>query len=186
MENNEMSFEEWYEITGRELQAKIDASQEITKDEVQGNPYGAGRYGIIRSSLNSNAMIAGEDAEYNAEYSRWFEYRGCGYACEEDGWALEEQDDLEIADFHNNHPTIKCRETYFEMTYGNTREEIATAHFLLLEYSGKLHRDFSFDLTDVSVESVKECVDSVEAWHCTGELKMGNFSTRPCDGPWKK
>lgn len=150
-----------------------------------GNPYGAGRYGYIRSAEDSEAMMSGTEARFDSDHNRWFEYMGCGYACGRDGQALQEADDYDLYYFHKDHPKINCKESFHDLEYGNTRNEVAYAYFLLMEYVGNKHRTFSFHLENITMQEAKEYIAAVESWHCTGELNIGPFSSCPCYGHWE-
>jgi hypothetical protein len=173
---------EWNEYHGI-TQAESDAQWQEDED-LAGNPYGAGFYTFIRSAEDSAWMMMGDEARFDSASNTWFEYMGCGYACERDGIGLQEADEIDMYHFHKEHPQMKCRETFFDLVYGRTRDEVALGLFVLTEYDGAKSRSFSFDLKDVTLAQAKEYVALVEAWHATGELCLGPLKCNPCQGPW--
>ncbi len=173
---------EWNEYRGiTDSETESECQEE---ENLAGNPYGAGFYTYIRSAENSDWMMMGADARFDADSNTWFEYMGGGYACWRDGKALQEADELDMDDFHSEHPEMKCRESFFDLEYGETRDDITDGLFILAEYDGAKHRSFSFNLKDVTLTQAKEYVALVEAWHTTGELHLGPLSCNPCQGPW--
>lgn len=190
MDMEHMSDEEFKkqleELFGDDL---LDADEECPYEDEEvasGNPHGAGFYNYIRSAEDSDWMMMGEEARFDADSNTWFEYMGCGFACERDGIGLQEADEIDMYLFHKEHPQMKCRETFFEFVYGNTRDEVSCGLFVLTEYDGAKHRSFSFNLKDISLAQAKEYVALVEEWHATGELHLGPLSCRPCQGPWSE
>jgi hypothetical protein len=149
-----------------------------------GNPRGAGVYGYIRSAEDSDFMMLGEEARYDSDSNRWFEYMGCGYACWRDGKALQDADDFDLQYFHDAHPRMRCRESFHELEYGNTRDDVSHALFLLMEYDKSKSRTFSFNLDNVTMAQAKEYIAAVEEWHITGDLRIGALTFSPCCGPW--
>ena len=155
-------------------------------EDVSGNPYGAGRYGYIRSSKNSKFMILGDEAKYEPEFNMWFEYMGCGYACWRDGKALQEADEIDLYLFHDKHPKINCKESFYDFEYGNTRNDVAYALFILTEYKGTLYRTFHFNLQNITLQKSKEYIAAIEAWHHTGELNVDSFNGIPQFSFWRR
>ena len=151
-----------------------------------GNPYGAGRYSYTRSSTDSGAMLLDDQARFDPKSNRWFEHMGCGYACERDGIALQEADDADLYDFHRDNPKINCRESMYDLQYGDTRAEVAHAFFLLMEYAGGKYRSFYFGLDDVSMQEMEKYIAAVENWHSTGELNIGPHHGCPNYGDWEE
>lgn len=149
-----------------------------------GNPYGAGRYCFTRSSETSEAMMLGDEAQFDLTCYRWFEYMGCGYAHWRDGKAFQEADDMDLYYFHKEHPAINCRESSYDLEYGNTRDEVAYASFLLMEYVDTRHRFFSFDTENITMAEAMKYVDAIEDWHRTGELNAGPYHGCPEYSSW--
>lgn len=150
-----------------------------------GNPYGAGQYGYTRSSGNSEAMIFGTAATFDETCGRWFEYMGCGYACVRDGIALQEADDADLYYFHRDNPTISCRESMYDLQYGDTREDVSYGFIFLAEYEATRFRTFSFSVDDISMHDMNEYIDAVEKWHITGEFNVGPYNGIPEYRPWE-
>ena len=150
-----------------------------------GNPYGAGRYGYTRSSKDSEAMLFGTEARFEAECGRWFEYMGGGYACWRDGKALQEADDADLYYFHRDNPEIECRESMYDFEYGDTRDDVSHAFFYIAEYEKNRYRTFSFSLDDISRQEMNEYIEAMEKWHVTGEFDAGPYRGIPNYGPWE-
>lgn len=150
-----------------------------------GNPYGAGRYGYIRSSEDCDALISGRDARFELSCNRWIEHIWCGYACWRDGKANQEWDDLYRAEILENHPSITFMEAFYELEYGDTRDQVANAWFLLEDHKANRHRFFDFEINNVSMQEFEEYIGALENWHMTGELNAGPYTGVPMFGPWK-
>ena len=156
--------------------------ENMTED---GNPYGAGRYRFMRSSEDRSAMMWGNMTRYDQTSNRWVESFGCGYNCARDGVASAEADEFDIMDFHREHPRIHCRESFFELEYGDTRELVAYAFFFVQEYAGRQTRYFSCSFSDISIQEANEYIAALEEWHHTGALNVGLYHGEPQYGPWK-
>ena len=150
-----------------------------------GNPYGAGRYGYIRSSEDCEAMILGRKACFELSCNRWIEHIWRGYACWRDGKAELEWDGLYRDEFLEEHPLISYMEAFYELEYGNTRDEVATAWFCLKDRKGKKHRAFHFEISNVSMQEFDEYIAALKKWHMTGELNIGAYTGVPEFGPWQ-
>ena len=100
-----------------------------------------GRYSIIRSSEDENAMIRWNTPEFDNSCGRWFESCGCGFASWRDAKYLQETDDLEMEVFRENHPDICVKESFCELEYGKDPEIIESAWIFLAEYDGRREGD---------------------------------------------
>lgn len=166
---------------------KKNELDELTGDALEyGNPNGAGRYRYIRSSEDKNAMMYRKQAEFDLLSGRWFEQFGCGYAHWRDGKASCEADDIDQEDFHYEHPNITCKESFYEIEYGNTRDEAAYAFFFMAECEGRKIRDFAFSCNDITMAEVNEYISALEDWHRTGEFNAGQYRGIPQYDPWTK
>lgn len=145
-----------------------------------------GRYKYMRSSETSISMLKGKKADYNEKYNRWFESFGGGFAGWSDARAMQEADDLELAELHYMQPNMNCKESFFELEYGETKGSVLRAFFFLQEYTGCKDRDFGFCLYDISLQEANEYIAAIEKWHCTGELNIGPYHGLPAYGPWRK
>lgn len=154
--------------------------------DIYGNPYGAGRYRYSRSSEDCEAMLLGDDAEFNGKYNRWFEYMGCGYACSRDGQAMMEADEIDMWDFHTENPQVNCREGFFDLEYGDTDKDVAFAFIYLTEYEAGKHRSFSFSLADISMSEMEKYIAAIETWHGTGKFNIGQYHGIPAYDSWDK
>lgn len=123
---------------------------------------------------------------YNEKYKRWFESWECAYACGHDGDAFMEADGIDLMLFYDEHPLIKCRESFYDLVYGNTRDEATETMFLLIEYVGNQYREFSFDLENIAIQDVNKYIAAIKNWHYTGEFTIGEFSGPPVYEHWKE
>lgn len=181
----EMDFEEWYAYMEELYKERMQNSQEEIEEAECGNPYGAGRYGFIRSSKDWQALIRGKEAEFRPESNRWFEHIYCCYSCWRDGQADLEFDGEARDKFDEEHSLANYMEAFYELEYGDTRNQVAEVSFHLSEHEGPKYREFHFDLKDISKDQLEECFVAIEKWQCTGKLELWHFSTYPCVGPWK-
>ena len=149
-----------------------------------GNPYGAGRYGYIRSSEDREALLSDENVEYDASSKRWFEHIWCGYACGRDGIAFQEWDELELDAFYKERPHVNYREGYYDFQYGFTRKRISEVFFILKEKKGSKDRTFSFQLKRISMKKFEEYLAAIEEWNRTGELNIGPYKGVPNYDRW--
>lgn len=186
MDPNNMSFEEWMKYMDENFGSEASDSQISCPDEEYGNPYGAGRYGYIRSSKDNSYLFLGDEAGFDPEYNLWYEYIGCGYACERDGIALQEADDMDLFYLYKEYPDMTCKESHYDFTYGNTRDEVSWASFSLTEHEGGKKRTFYFHLENISMLEAKEYVAALEKWHRTGELNIGPYNGSPTYNPWEQ
>ncbi len=150
-----------------------------------GNPYGAGRYRYMRSSEEHDAMMWEDRMKYDHTYNRWIETFGCGYDCGRDGVASMEADEFDLMDFHCEHPLMNCRESFYELTYGDTKESLTYAFFFVQEYVGRQTRDFCFSFSELSMQEANEYIAALEEWHRTGELNVGPYRGEPQYDPWE-
>lgn len=187
MNNNNMNFDEWYKCLEEFCEGLTHDSQEECEyeDDVCGNPYGAGGFGFIRSATSKRSLVYGDSAEYNRSCNRWFEYVTSGFSCGADGDYEDDWYALDREDFDRKHPRISYKEVYYRFTYGNTRDEIAEAMFLLIEQNKGKHRTFSFALENITKQKFQKYFEAIENWHCTGELNIGPYSGLPAYGPWR-
>lgn len=185
MENYETDFDAWYAYMTEAYEERTRDSQEECEEAAHGNPYGAGRYGFIRSSEDWKALIRGKEAEFRIESGRWFEHNYCCYSCWRDGQADLEFDGVARDEFDKEHPLTNYMEAFYELEYGDTQDQISEVSFHLSEHEGPKYREFHFDLKDITEDQLEECFAAIEKWHCTGELELWHFSTYPCIGQWK-
>ncbi len=155
------------------------------KEEI-GNPYGAGRYGYIRSSEDCDALISGRNARFELSCNRWIEHIWCGYASWRDGKADQEWDDLFRDEFRQKHPLINYKEVFYELEYGDTRDQVPYAWFLLEECEGNKNRWFNFGVNNVSMQDFEEYIAALERWHMTGELNIGPYNVSLSFSPWRE
>ena len=134
-----------------------------------------GRYSIIRSSEDENAMINWNTPEFDSSCGRWFESCGCGFATWRDAKYLQEADDWEMEVFRQEHPDICVKDT----------ETIESAWIFLAEYDGRKFRCFSFTVENVTWRKWLVWERAVRDWHATSEFKTTQFSCYPCSGPWE-
>ena len=144
-----------------------------------------GYYGTIRSSEEKNAMICWNKPEYDDTCGRWFESSGAHFACWRDAQAFQEADDMDMWEFHSEHPDICVRESFCEIEYGKVNGIIKNAHYLLIDYRGEKHRSFSFEISHVSKEELAEWEAAVMKWHATGEIKTAHFFCDSMHWAWK-
>ena len=145
-----------------------------------------GRYRIIRSSEDENAMLYWNMPEFDKSCGRWFESCGCGFCSWRDCQAFQEADDMEMAMFHADHPDICVRESFCEIKYGETHEIIENISYLLIDYRGTKHRSFSFDINHVSKDELTEWEAAVRNWHATGEVKTEHFACHSMHWAWRE
>ena len=184
MDPNNMSFEEWMKYMDENFGSEASDSQSSCPDEEYGNPYGAGRYGYIRSSKNCKALIRGKNAQFNSEHNRWFEHIRCAYTCWRDGRAEQEYDDMYRDQLEKKRPLISYREAFYELEYGNSRDEVASMMVILTDCTKGNHRSFHFDLDNITMHEAQEYIDALENWSYTGELNIGPYRGIPAYGPW--
>lgn len=185
MDVNNMSFEEWRKYADEYFGLEEADSSGDEEEQASGNPYGAGRYCYIRSSMDSSCLFLGNEAGFDSEYNLWYEYIGCGYACERDGIALQEADDIDLYHLHKEYPEMICKESHYDFTYGDTRDEVSWASFSLTECEGGRERTFYFDLENISMLEAKEYVSAIEKWHRTGEFNIGPYRGIPSYTAWR-
>ena len=157
----------------------------MDNNKKNGNPYGAGRYGYIRSSEDCDALISGRDARFELSCQRWIEHIWCGYACWRDGQADQEWEDLYRDKFSKEHPLITYKEAFYEFEYGDTRDRVDNAWFFLEEHKEHQKRFFEFEINNVSMCEFEEYIAAIERWHMTGELNIGPYEGIPTFGPWE-
>lgn len=186
MENNEMSMDEWWKCLEEYCEGEDCSSWSEYEADVSGNPYGAGRYGEMRSSKDSKALVLGEEAGFDPDYNLWYEYSGCGYCCERDGIALQEQDAIELSLFHQEYPQMVCKESQFDLTYGDTRDDVSYIYFCLKEREGGMMRTFSFSLNDITMQEANEYIEAMKMWHRTGKFNIGPYNSIPKYDPWER
>ena len=186
MENNEMNLDEWRKCLEEYFEGEDWDSWEESEENVSGNPYGAGRYGFIRSAENCEFLIRGKKAEFRPESNRWFEHISCGYACWRDGDAELEYDAAAREDLYKKYPQMSYKEVFYNFEYGETRDCVACASFWMEEVEKAMYREFHFDLEDITVQQLEECFAAIENWHDTDEFQLWHFALHPCTGPWRK
>ena len=131
-------------------------------------------------------MIRWNDPEFDHKCGRWFESCGYGFVSWRDAKYLQEADDLEMDRFRQEHPDVCVKESFCEIEYGQDTETIESAWIFLVEYNGRKHRDFSFNVSNVTKRKWMVWERAIRDWHATGEFKTTQFSCYPCCGPWKE
>ena len=159
---------------------------EIYEDDEFPDTSDAGRYCWTRSSEDPKAMMRGKRADFNSKVGRWFESMGCGYACWRDGKYFQEEDIMSIDDFHDSHPNITCRESCYDLEYGDTEDDVRYAWFYLEEYEGKKHRTFDISMLDIPMSTAEEYIAAIEEWHRTGEFNIDQYHGCPNFSPWRQ
>ena len=185
---NGANFDEWYKSIAEFCEGLNHNSPNERKreDVVNRPPCGAGGFGFIRSATSKRSLVYREIAEYNRSCNRWFEYITGGFAGAADADYEDDWYALDRDDFDRKHPHIVYKEAYCRFTYGNTRDEIAEAMFLLIVQNHGKRKTFSFNLENISKQEFDEYFAAIESWHCTGELNIGPYSGLPAYGPWRK
>jgi hypothetical protein len=117
-------------------------------------------------------MMSGEAAQFDEEQGIWIEYTVCDYGCYRDGKALQEADELDLEAFHRTHPQMQCKESFYDLEYGKTGDDVLSVFWILTEYENGKCRTFSFGMDHTTMQEFRSCQEAVEAWHRTGNLDL--------------
>lgn len=148
------------------------------------NPYSAGQYGAIQSSEDRDALFTGDDSKFDTASNRWFEDYWCGYSCRHNGRESIEWYYDDRAEFYSKRPQACYKESFYDLVYGETRNQIADVMFVLTETQGEKYRFFRIHLENITMKEFEEYWTAMENWHRTGKLNIGPYQGVPNYSHW--
>lgn len=144
-----------------------------------------GAYYYIRSTKGKEHLVGWDNHYFDTISAQWFEEIKCGFTCWRDEKYFSEADCMDIDDCNHRHPDAYVKESYTDITYGESKEIYESLDVCLSEREGRKDRSSRITFYEIPRNNLEKYNAAVRQWHRTGIFTFGDKRIDTNALPWE-